>query len=78
MDVGRGEQADPAVAVRRVVPGEERVAERPGVLERAEALREGRPVLEGPELGLAERVVNRQSPFDPTEAAIPASVRRSE
>jgi len=53
MDVGRGEQPDPGVAVLRVVPGEERGAEGPGVLERAEASGKGRPVLERLELGLA-------------------------
>src|SRR5664280_1215998 len=57
MDVGRGEEADPRMAVRRVVPGEEGGAEGPGVLERAEAAGKGRPVLEGLELGLAVRVV---------------------
>ena len=47
MDVGRGEEADPRVAVLRVVPLEEGGAEGPGVLERAEAGGKGRPVLEG-------------------------------
>ena len=40
-----------------VVPGEEGPAERAGVLERAEAVGELGPVLEGLELGLGEGVV---------------------
>ena len=57
MNVGRREKPDPAVAMLRVVPGEEPGEEGPGILERAEAVRERGPVLEGPDLGFAERVV---------------------
>ena len=54
--VGR-EQAQAAVVVLSVIPGEETLAVGPGVLERAEAVREGRLVLGGFEVGLRERVV---------------------
>ena len=45
------------MAVDGVVPGKEGGAEGPGILERAEAVREGRPVLEGLEGSLAVRIV---------------------
>lgn len=46
VDVGGGEQRDPAVAVLEVVPAEEPLAEPSGVLDAAEAVGEGRVVLE--------------------------------
>ena len=52
MDVGGGVEPDARMAVVVVVPGEEPAAVGVGVLEGAEALREVRPVLEGPELAL--------------------------
>ena len=54
--VGR-QQAEAAVPVLGVVPGEERVAVGAGIVDRAEALREVRPVLQGLELRLREGVV---------------------
>jgi hypothetical protein len=57
VDVGRGEQADPRVAMLDVVPAEEALAEGAGVLERAEPVREGRVVLEGLELAFGVGVV---------------------
>ena len=52
-----GHQGDPRVTVLGVVPGEERAAEGPGVLDGAEAVGKVGLVLEGLELGLGERVV---------------------
>ena len=52
VNVGRGEQRDPAVAVAGVVPSEEVRAEGPGMLERAEPIRKARPILERLEAGL--------------------------
>ena len=49
---GQGEQAESAMAMLLVVPGEELLAEGPGVLQRAEAFREPRPVFQSPELAL--------------------------
>ena len=57
VDRGRRVVADARVPVLVVVVGEERLAERPGVLDAAEALGEGRAVLEGLELRLAVGVV---------------------
>jgi hypothetical protein len=57
VDIGRGEQRDPAVAVLAVVPGEEPLAEGPGILERAEPIGKARPVLERLEAGLGVRIV---------------------
>jgi hypothetical protein len=57
VDVGGGEQPDPAVAVLEVVPAEEDLAERSGVLDAVEPVREGGMVLEGLELALAVGVV---------------------
>jgi hypothetical protein len=42
--VGGGQQRDPTVTVLKVVPAEEPLAERSGVLQAAEPLREGRVV----------------------------------
>jgi hypothetical protein len=47
-----GHHRDPGMAVLAVVPAEELLAERPGVLERAEPVGEARPVLQGLELAL--------------------------
>ena len=47
VDIGCGVQAQPAVAVLVVVPGEEVLAVRSCVLDRGEPGREVRPVLEG-------------------------------
>ena len=52
VDVGRGVQAEAAVPVLVVVPAEEFLAVRPGVLDRGEPGGEVRPVLEGLELRL--------------------------
>ena len=57
MDVGGGVQAEPAVAVLVVVPGEEVLAVGAGVLDRGEAAGEVGPVLEGLELRLGVGVV---------------------
>ena len=57
--VGGRQQAEADVMVLGVVPGEEDVAVGSGVLDRAEALRERRAVLQRLELGLGERVVVR-------------------
>jgi hypothetical protein len=46
VDVGGGEQRDPAVVVLQVVPAEEPLAEGAGVLDAAEPVGEGRVVLE--------------------------------
>jgi hypothetical protein len=59
VDIGRGQQPDPAVTVLEVVPAEEPLAERSGVLDRAEPVREGRVVFEGLELALAVGIVVR-------------------
>jgi hypothetical protein len=50
VDVGGGVQAQARVAVRRVVPGEELVAVRPGGLDGGEAGGEAGPVFQGLEL----------------------------
>ena len=50
VDIGRREQAQPAVMMLGVVPGKEDVAMGPRVLDRAEPLGERRPVLQGLEL----------------------------
>lgn len=55
--VGGGVQPDPGVPVVVVVPAEEDLVERSGVLDGAEPVGEVGPVLEGLELGLGERVV---------------------
>ena len=55
-DGGR-EKSQAAVTVLVVVPGEEALAERAPVFERAEAIRELRTVLQGLELRFRERVV---------------------
>jgi hypothetical protein len=57
VEVGRGVQADPGVAVVVVVPGQERLAVRPGGLEGAEPGGEPGPVFQGLELRLGVRVV---------------------
>src|SRR3546814_25750 len=57
VNVGGGVEPDAGVAVVVVVVLEERVAERPGVVEAGEALRERRRVLQRLELGFAEGVV---------------------
>jgi hypothetical protein len=50
VDVGRGEQCDPAVAVLVVVPAEKPLAEGAGVLDRAEPVWEAGMVFESLEL----------------------------
>jgi hypothetical protein len=57
VNVGGGVQAEAAVAVLVVVPGEEVLAVRSCCLDRVEAAGEARPVLEGLELAFRERVV---------------------
>src|SRR5271170_13084 len=57
VNVGGGVQAEAAVAVLVVVPGEEVLAVRSCCLDRVEAAGEVRPVLEGLELAFRERVV---------------------
>ena len=57
VDVGGGVQAEPAVAVLVVVPGEEFLAVRAGGLDRGEPGGEARPVLQRLELRLGVRVV---------------------
>ena len=57
VDVGGGVQAEPAVAVLVVVPAEEFLAVRPGGLDRGEAGRESRPVLQGLELRFGVGIV---------------------
>ena len=57
MDVFRRHHGNAAVTVLLVVPGKERLAERPGVLDASKAVREVRPVLERLELRLRVRVV---------------------
>ena len=52
VDVGRGVQAEPGMAVLVVVPAEEGLAVQPGGLDRAELAGEIGPVLESLELGL--------------------------
>ena len=56
---GRGHQADAAVAMLVVVPVEELLAVRAGVLDRAEPLREVGSALQGLELRLGVRIVIR-------------------
>ena len=51
------QQADAAVMVFGVVPGEEKLTEAAGILDGAEAVRELWPVFQGFELRLRERVV---------------------
>ena len=53
VDIGRGQQPNPGVMVGEVVPAEEVLAERAGVLDRTEPVGELGPVLEGLELALA-------------------------
>src|SRR5690606_23086623 len=53
----RGQPGQGGVVMLLVVPGEEADAERARVVEPTEPLREGRVVLQGPELALGERVV---------------------
>src|SRR5437879_6528179 len=57
--VGRCQEPEGRVMVLGVVPGEEDVAVGSGILDRAEALRERRAVLQRLELRLRERVVIR-------------------
>ena len=57
VDVGGGVQAEPAVAVLVVVPGEEVLAVRPGGFDRGEPGGESRAVFQRLELGFAKRVV---------------------
>ena len=57
VDIGRGEEGDPRVAVFVVVPGEEDLAMATGVLDGAAAVREVRSVLQGLEVRLAEGIV---------------------
>ena len=57
VDVGGGVEAEPAVAVLVVVPGEEVLAVRPGSLDRGEPGGECRPVFQRLELRLGVRVV---------------------
>ena len=52
MEGSRGEEADAGVVMFLVVPVEEVYGEDTGVLDRAEARREGWPVLQGAELTL--------------------------
>src|SRR2546425_33541 len=59
VDVVGREQAEAGVAVLGVVPGEKDLAVRASILDRAEALREVRPVFQRLELRLRERVVVR-------------------
>ena len=57
VDISGGVQAEPAVVVLVVVPGEEFLAVCPGGLDRGEPGGEAGPVLEGLELRLGVRVV---------------------
>ncbi len=57
VDIGRGMEPDARVAVVVVVPGEEPTTVVVGVLEGPKALREVRPILEGPEVTLRVGVV---------------------
>jgi hypothetical protein len=50
------QQPDAGMSVRRVVPGEERVAERAGLLDAAEPFVEVGPILQRLELRLGERM----------------------
>src|SRR5438552_4078047 len=59
VDIVRREQAEAGVTVLGVVPGEEDVAMRSGILDRAEPVREVGPVLERFELRLREGIVVR-------------------
>ena len=54
---GRAEQAESGMAMLLVVPGEELLAEGPGVLQRPEAFRESRPVFQSPEMAFRIRVI---------------------
>ena len=53
----RGKETDASVMVLGVVPREESLAKGAGVLDRAKAIGELRPVLQGFELAFRERVV---------------------
>lgn len=57
VNVVRRQRGDAAVVVFVVVPLEEALAMGAGIFERAEAIRELRPVLQGFELAFRERVV---------------------
>jgi hypothetical protein len=57
VDHGRGEQAQPGVAVFFVVLAEKSLRESAGVLQASEAVRELRAVLQGAELAFRVRVV---------------------
>ena len=57
MNHSRGEKTQPGVAVLVVVPGEEFLGKRPGVLQAPKAFRETGPVLQSPEMTLRIRVV---------------------
>jgi hypothetical protein len=57
MHGGRREEGQAAVVVLGVVPSEQRAADLTRMLERAEAVGEVGPVLEGPEVGLREGIV---------------------
>ena len=57
MNLVRGHQADPAVVVVLVVPGEELTAEAPGVLDAAEALGETWLIFQGFEVAFGEWIV---------------------
>jgi hypothetical protein len=56
LDIGRGMQAEPAVAVLVVVPAEEVLAVRPGSFDGDEAAGEAGPVFQGLGLGLGVRI----------------------
>ena len=55
MHIGRRQEAESRMMVLGVVPGEEEVAVSPGILDRAEPLREGRPILQRLEIKVRER-----------------------
>jgi hypothetical protein len=57
VNIGSGVQAEAAVTMLVVVPGEEFLAVRPGGLDRGEPGGERRPVFEGLELRFGVRVV---------------------
>src|ERR1039457_6231106 len=58
-DHGRGEQAQPGVAVFLVVPAEKSLRKSAAVLNASETIRELRPVLQGAELAFRIRIVVR-------------------
>jgi hypothetical protein len=57
MNHSGGEKTQPGMAVLVVVPGEELLGERPGVLQTPKAFREAGPVFQSPEVTFRIRVV---------------------